>query len=43
MSIVLQDPYIFTGSLKDNVTLFDNTYKDEEVKEALEKVGAKDL
>lgn len=43
MSIVLQDPYIFTGSLKDNVTLFDNTYKDEEVKEALEKVGAKRL
>ena len=33
---MLQDVFLFTGSIKDNITLFDNGYTDQEVNEAIE-------
>lgn len=40
MGIVLQDPYLFTGSIASNVTMGKAGYRDEEIVAALEKVGA---
>jgi ATP-binding cassette subfamily B tetracycline resistance protein len=40
MGIVLQDPYLFTGTIASNVTMDKDDYSDEEVVQALEKVGA---
>lgn len=37
--IVLQDPVLFSGSLRDNLTLFDPRISDKEVIKALEFVG----
>lgn len=39
MSIVLQDPYLFTGDLKSNITLFDDSISDEDAEKALREVG----
>lgn len=39
MSIVLQDPYLFTGDLKSNITLFDESISDEDAEKALREVG----
>lgn len=43
MAVVLQDPYIFTGSIKDNITLKDENITDKEVLDAIIKVGGKNL
>ena len=43
MGIVLQDPYLFTGSIASNVSMEHTHFSDEEIKSALEKVGAHDL
>ena len=37
---MLQDVFLFTGSIKNNVTLFDDSFTDEEVKEACTYVNA---
>lgn len=43
MGIVLQDPYLFTGTIKSNVAMDDETMSDDVVIDALCKVGAQDL
>lgn len=43
MAVVLQDPYIFTGSIKDNITLKDENITESEVLDAIVKVGGKNL
>lgn len=40
MGIVLQDPYLFTGTIASNVRMGREDKTDDEVREALEKVGA---
>lgn len=40
MGIVLQDPYLFTGTIASNVRMGNENYSDQEVIDALEKVGA---
>ncbi|GIP34111.1 ABC transporter ATP-binding protein [Paenibacillus sp. J2TS4] len=40
MGIVLQDPFLFTGDIKFNVSLYDPTIGPEQVKKALRDVGA---
>ncbi|MGT2932564.1 ABC transporter ATP-binding protein [Streptococcus catagoni] len=43
MGIVLQDPYLFTGTIASNVTMGNTAYSDQEIVDALEKVGAKQM
>lgn len=43
IAVVLQEPYIFNGSIYDNITLGDLKYSEKEVYEALIKVGGKFL
>lgn len=40
MGIVLQDPYLFTGTIASNVAMDDTNMPEAIIKEALEKVGA---
>lgn len=40
MAIVLQDPYLFTGTIASNISMGDPTITDEMVMAALDKVGA---
>lgn len=40
MAIVLQDPYLFTGTIASNITMGQADIDDEQVIAALEKVGA---
>ncbi|MDO5725625.1 MAG: ABC transporter ATP-binding protein [Tissierellia bacterium] len=42
MAVVLQDPYIFKGTVYENVTLFED-YPEEKVIEALIRVGGENL
>ena len=37
---MLQDVFLFTGTIKDNITLFDDSYSDEELRHAIEYVNA---
>ncbi|MBK0347555.1 ABC transporter ATP-binding protein [Aerococcaceae bacterium zg-ZJ1578] len=43
MGIVLQDPYLFTGTIASNVAMDDETMSEETIIDALHKVGAGDL
>lgn len=43
MAVVLQDPYIFTGSIRDNITLKEENITESEVLDAIIKVGGKNL
>lgn len=43
MAVVLQDPYIFTGSIKDNITLKYENITEKEVLDAIVKVGGENL
>ncbi|WP_280768685.1 ABC transporter ATP-binding protein [Salipaludibacillus daqingensis] len=43
MAIVLQDPFLFTGTIASNVSMNDPSITREQIMEALEKVGANDL
>lgn len=43
MGIVLQDPYLFTGTIASNVAMDDETMPREVIVSALEKVGAKPM
>jgi ATP-binding cassette subfamily B protein len=40
IGIVLQDPFLFSGSLEDNLRLGDSSISDERIKEVAEFVGA---
>ena len=37
---MLQDVFLFTGTIKDNITLFDDSYTDEEIMDAVKYVNA---
>lgn len=39
LATVQQDVFLFTGSIRDNITLFDAKYSQEEVEDAARKVG----
>ncbi|MGT2715041.1 ABC transporter ATP-binding protein [Streptococcus respiraculi] len=43
MGIVLQDPYLFTGTIATNVSMNEEDMDRKKILEALEKVGAMDL
>lgn len=43
MGIVLQDPYLFTGTIATNVSMNEEDMDRNKVLQSLEKVGAKDL
>ncbi len=43
MGIVLQEPYLFSGTVASNVSMNDPRITDEMVENALEKVGGKEL
>src|SRR5699024_1129585 len=43
MGIVLQDPFLFTGTLYSNISFDDPTISEEEAEEALIKVGGKNM
>lgn len=43
MGIVLQEPYLFSGTVASNVSMNDPRITDEMVEEALLKVGGKEL
>lgn len=43
MGIVLQDPFLFSGTIATNVSMKNPAITDEQVMDALEKVGAKPL
>ena len=38
VSVVNQEIYIFSGTLRDNVTIWNNDYSDDEIKEVLQRV-----
>ena len=37
---MLQDVFLFTGTIKDNITLFDDSYSNEEIMDAVKYVNA---
>jgi ATP-binding cassette subfamily B protein len=39
MALVLQEPRLFSGSLRDNLTLWDDGFDQERLNEAIERVG----
>ncbi|MGJ9383608.1 ABC transporter ATP-binding protein [Salipaludibacillus sp. CF4.18] len=43
MAIVLQDPFLFTGTIATNVSMNDASISRERIMDALEKVGAREL
>lgn len=43
MAIVLQDPQLFSGTVSDNIRLFDDSISKEAAKDALIQVGGEDL
>lgn len=43
MGIVLQDPYLFTGTIASNIRMGNMSYSDHEVEDALIKVDAKKM
>ncbi|KHD45376.1 ABC transporter ATP-binding protein [Streptococcus hongkongensis] len=43
MGIVLQDPYLFTGTIASNIRMGNDNYSDQQVEDALIKVGAKKM
>ncbi|SDZ16358.1 ATP-binding cassette, subfamily B [Evansella caseinilytica] len=43
MAIVLQDPFLFTGTIASNVSMNDPSITREQIIDALEKVGAGDM
>lgn len=42
MALIQQDPYLFKGTLKDNIILGDTTISDDDLNHAFELVGFKD-
>lgn len=43
MGIVLQDPYLFTGTIASNVSMGNQAYSEKQIEQALIKVGAEHL
>ncbi len=43
IGVVLQDVFLFTGSLQDNITLYDSAISTQRVEEAVEAVGVQKL
>ena len=43
VGVVLQDVFLFTGSLKDNITLYDPLISSELIDEAVDAVGVRDM
>ena len=43
IGVVLQDVFLFTGSLEDNITLYDSNIPRERVEEAVDAVGVRGL
>ena len=43
MAVVLQDAFIFETDIKNNIKLNDDSYSDEDIKEALIDVGGEAL
>ena len=43
MAIVLQDPYLFAGTILDNITLADERYSRRQAEDALRAVGGADI
>ena len=43
MGIVLQDPYLFTGTIASNITMDNDQFSEAEIIAALEKVGAGEM
>lgn len=43
IGVVLQDVFLFTGSLEDNITLYDSAVSRERVEEAVQAVGVQGL
>lgn len=43
MGIVLQEPYLFSGTVASNISMNDPNITDDMIREAIEKVGGKDL
>ncbi|MGT2741839.1 ABC transporter ATP-binding protein [Streptococcus plurextorum] len=43
MGIVLQDPYLFTGTIASNVTMENQDFSEDDIMASLKKVGALDL
>ena len=41
--VVLQDVFLFSGSIKDNIRLYDNEITDESIYKATEEIGASDF
>lgn len=41
VGVVLQDVFLFTGSLRDNITLFDTAIPEERLEEAVDVVGVR--
>lgn len=43
MGIVLQEPYLFSGTIASNISMNDESITEAEIIDALEKVGAKEM
>ena len=43
IGVMLQDVFLFSGTIRDNITVFDNKYSDREIMEACEFVNAQDI
>lgn len=43
MGIVLQEPYLFSGTIATNISMNDEAISEDMILDAIEKVGAKDL
>lgn len=43
MGIVLQEPYLFTGTIASNISMNDASITDEMIQEAIDKVGARPM
>ncbi len=43
IGVMLQDVFLFSGSIRDNITIFDSKYSDKEIMDACEFVNASDI
>lgn len=43
IGVMLQDVFLFSGTIRDNITVFDNKYSDREIMKACEFVNAQDI